>query len=336
MAKYSTGTAVGAGAAADLMSKIATALLANGWTAHDTISVDDVIYKGAALDATAGNAPFVRVTRTSTTAIDFRGYSDWDTTTHAGMNVVGNTTGSSRLTVQDASFTYFMRVNSVAIYICAKLGATYNQMYAGFTRRPMSLARLGMTKTTSLYAAGVTVMALASDMTTKWQVGQAVQIVNYAHASGNANAGNVELKVIQSITSNSVTFTAVTTKAYDSGALIGEHVLPICVSAGWTTTPATLLWTTAIDGTRTSATAHTALVAEITLGTDAPATNWGTYSPAAMSVISTSQGDRGLLYHVLFFRKGSAVVEDVVTEGTDTAVVLALGTNLSVAMGPQN
>ncbi len=337
MAKYSTGTATGAGAAAALMTIMDTALLANGWTSHDTIGAGtDVVYKGTALDATAGNAPFVRITKTSVTAIDFRVYMDWDTSTHAGVNVAGDASASTRLTVQDASFTYFMRVNSAAIFVCAKLGATYNKIYAGFTRRTMSLSRSGMTKTTSLYASGVATLALASDMTNKWQVGQVVQIVNYAHASGNANAANVEVKTIQSITSNSVTFTGNTTKAYDSGALVGEHVLPVCAAGGFTGVPATTYFTTAHDGTRTSATAHTGAVSEISLSTDAPATTLGTYSPGYMSIISASQGDRGLFYHMLFFRRGAAAVEDVMTEGTDSAVVLGLGTNIVVAMGPQN
>jgi hypothetical protein len=337
MAHYFTGTAVGAGAAASLMTALDTNLVANGWTSHDVIGAGtDVVYKSTALDATAGNAAFMRVTKTSTTAIDFRVYMDWDTSTHAGVNVTGDASGTTRLTVQDASFTYYMRVNSAAILVVAVISGTYNKIYAGFLRRTSSVSRSGMTKTTSLYALGVSTMALASDMTTKWQVGQSVHIVNFAHASGNANAANVEVMVIQSITSNSVTFTGTTTKAYDSGALVGEHVLPVTVCAGFTTVPATCYFPTSVAGLRTSATAHTATCTEATISSDAPSTTLGTYAIAYMSVISSSQSDRGIFYHMIFVKKGSAALLDTFSEGTDTAIVLGSGTNLVVGVGPQN
>ncbi len=350
MAFYSTGTATGTGAGDALMVIMDTALTGGGWTMIDAINnssgTRDKVYKGTALDATAGNAPYIRLTQTSTTNIAFRCYQDWDTTTHVGMNETGNGTTNPSLTVQDTSFTYFMRVNPVAMLICAKIGANYNKMYAGFLRRGLGLTRSGVTKTSGSTAALATTINVASDMTSKLKVGQTIQIINYGHSSASANASHVEKRTIQSITASTVVVTVGLTSAYDSGALVGENALPVCIgggtSGGTTGLTSNCLFPYEIDGARTSTTGQTAASNEIVLNSssaNAPSTGWNEYAPGIYDISSTTSGKtgfRGWYYHSECTTKGAQALEDIMSDGDNDFIIVGLGTSLVNCIGPRN
>jgi hypothetical protein len=347
MAFYYTGTATGPGAGDALMQAMNTNLLAGGWTAVDIISSStgtrDVVYKGSALDSTAGNAPYIRITQTSTTNIAFRCYQDWDTTTHVGINEAGNGSASPSITVTDASFVYFMRINPVALFVCAKNSSNYNKAYVGFLRRGLGLSRSGCTKTTGTSTSGTATINVASDLTTKLKVGQTIQIVNYAHSSASANAAKVEKKVIQSISSSSITFTANLTNSYDTGALVGENVLPVCVTAvNGAGGMSTMYFPTQIDGTRTTNIGQTINPVEVAFNSttqNSPSTGWGEYASGVYDISSGQTGTagfRGWFYHLECVTKGVQSLEDVMTDGDNTFIVLGLGTGLAVCVGPQN
>ena len=339
MARYSTAV-VGLPGASNLFEALRTHLLANGWTEHDVITdtagSQDSIFKGTALDATAGNAPFVRLTVTDTTHIGLRCYSDWETATHTGANV-GGAIGWSYLLVSNTPFTYVIRANPVSFYLCAKLIGAYNKVYGGFLRRGYGTAKSGMTKTTAPYGIGVTSINVASDMTGKIRVGQYIDILNHSHTAG-ANFANGEKVRVASVAPGAIGISALT-KAYDSGALVGANVYPNMVSAQSVTSNATgaTYHPLHLDGSYTSATGQNGACASQNMSlenTSDPGDADNEYTAGVFAVTANTAGKtgtRGWMYHVL-----SAAcdrhIEDVLLDGTNDYLLVATGTTAAAAV----
>lgn len=234
MATYYTGTVANADAFYQLLR---TNMLANGWTEYDIIvdgvaGTRDILFRSGAIDATADNRCFIRLTQdygttgNTTPIYGIRCYRDWDPVAHVGVQEnVGM--GFTSVVGQNSTFTYFMRISPLAVAMCTKVaGPTYSNYSFGFLRRGLEARSGGVTKTTQLYAIGTTVMNVASDMRTKLRNGQKVLLCNYAHNNASPNKSNAQIRTISKITTSTITFTAATTLAFDSGSLIGWNPLP--------------------------------------------------------------------------------------------------------------
>lgn len=347
MANYTTGTATGPGAGDAFFLAFNTHLLANSWTAHDIISTTtgarDVVWRGAALDATADNRPFIRLTQVSTTSYTVIAYADWDTTTHAGIAPAGST-GNTVLTCQDSSFAYFLWANSVAVAICLKISTSYFRTYLGFVRRGLSATRGGVTKTSAGASAAATSISVSSDMTGKLVVGQKIQIMNYGHASASANATHCETVTITSIAAGSIGVSALVS-AYDSGALVGQNPHPIMAAtqnSGLTSGPITTgFMPYNLDGSRTSALGQTAATAVVIFGTETsldPTDDGQEYGAGVQAVMGSAvnkTGLRGYMYGWWACAGGTQALEDVMDDSVNTYIVLSIAADGACLMGPR-
>ena len=337
MARYTAGTAALPGCS-NLIEALRAHLAANGWTEHDVINggagAQDIVFQGSALDTAADNRPFIRVTWTAATSFAFRCYSDWDTALHSGANVAG-ATGSSTLTVQNAAFDYVIRANGVSFWIGALIGGVYNKVYQGFVRRGLTSARSGITTTTAPLAIGATSLPVAADMTGKLQVDQYIQVMSYTHTAdviGDDQWTNCELIKITSVAAGAIGCSALT-KAYKSGALVGDRVYPI--GAGQFTAGPNAsgvlyrpFW---LDGNSTSATGQPATVAGKTIfdetRNDPGDANqeYGTGVWMAYDTTTDKTGTFGMLYHVISCNV-AATLGDLLQDGvTDFLLVGANG-----------
>lgn len=333
-AEFRSGTAANTDA---FFLAIDDLLVDNGWTQHDVINNSagtyDIVYRSPApLDADAGNYCYIRITRASSEQISFRTYCDWDATNHAGMFAAGST---GQTTMSGSSFNYWIRVNDWALATAAKISTSYYRGYHGFARRGLRASRAGMTKTTSGYSSGVNSMSVASDMTSKLKVGQKVTIINNAHNSASANKENAEVMEIASMTSNSITFTGNTTKAYDSGAVIGQNPIPALTIPLSTTGPFstgfTGLWpnTGEISGVTSQQVSVQDIFPGNAEGLVDPSDGYSEYLGGCLGVSWGSNprnGWAGYLYHWEICSHGSQSSEDVMDDGTDTFIVLYTST----------
>lgn len=347
---YASGTATGPGATDALFQAIRTQLLANGWVILDTISDTsgsrNIVFQGTAIDATAGNKPIVQITATTTTQLTFAGYYDWDSTAHAGMGQCGSTSATI-LHTQDASFNYWMRTNPYSLAIATKIGAAYYKNYVGFMRRGLAATKSGVTKTTQAYAAGVTSMVVASDMTSSLKAGQYVHIVNYAHSNTSANKTNHERIQISSITSTTITFQTSTTKAYDSGALIGYNPMPIicCTDTSGTLPCAGFYVPMTLDGAAFTATPGFSLggigsVIESSVSSTSPEAGSGEYVGGywvIYSAVTATAGIYGTLYSWETVYAINQLNEDIMDDGTYQFQMFNVSANTPCSMlGPTN
>jgi hypothetical protein len=347
MAQYVSGTATGPSAIQDLMLQIDALLLANGWTVHRTISTTsgarDIVYKGTALDRTADNAPFIRLTQAAL-LFTTRTYMDWDpTSSSGGINEAGtNNVSNSGATLSDTSFQYFIRVNGFAVRFVFKIGANLVRMYAGFLRRALPTIKNGVTKTTQAYALGVTTMNVASNMTSKLKVGQKVLVMNFAHNNASANKANAELLTIQSIASSSITFTSASTKAYDNGALIGENPYPIGTLVTATGSAITGWYAaTTVDGAYVSNIGNTGIVFAVEFTSESnndPSDAYQDYTIGPYSVyanVTNKQSFCGLMYHYYRTEGGNQGTEDLMDDGINTFLVVFVSTTTCQLLGPR-
>jgi len=348
MAAYVTGTATGPGAIDALILAFNTQIVANGWINVDTISSvvgsRDLVWRTTLLNANAQNSCYLRLRQTALTTLQWNLYTDWDATTHVGINETA--TFAAQTTLQDASFTYWIRANGYSVAICCFIGSLYYKGYAGYYRRHLPASRAGMTKTSQAYAAGNSTLNVVSNATGTLQAGQRVMIYNFAHSSASANAANAEVLTIQSIVTGLITFTSPTTKAYDLGAVIGENACPAIITGAWYSN-STMAGVTgyrpfALDGTRVSSTSHTVTFLQAIFGLET-ASDPGDinleYAPGLIvlsSAESLKTGFLGTLYSWECCAGGAQVVGDIMDDGDNTYIVLGNNTPTDcMIMGPQ-
>lgn len=354
MAKYITGTATGPGATDAFFQVIRTHLTNNGWTEHDVISNTsgqrDIVFRGAALDATADNRPFIRVRQpTGTNTLDYLAYTDWDVSAHVGINDIGNTVSTTRQTYQDSSFVYFMRANSVSIAVIAKIGAAYTRAYVGFLRRQLPVHMAGVTKSSGSIAAGSTDIPVSSDLTGRLYVGQTVWLINYNHNNASANKDRVEKHTISVVSSTQITLGEVTTGAFDANTIIGENPLPITVfiqSGATIALTGTSYYSHAADATRTSATAQTGTNYHILFGplsVDNPSQidqrfHLGLMGNGHTVGTSSARGLRGYFYHLYSSAAPSpqSTVEDIGDDKNGyTYIIIGADSSNNSYLGPR-
>jgi hypothetical protein len=322
MAKYITGTAAGPGAADAFFQVLRGHLTSNGWTEFDVLNdvatTRDIVFRGAAMDATANNRPFVRIKEViATNSIDFLGYLDWDATAHAGMFSAGDTSASTRLLTQDTSFIYFIRANPVSLFAVAKIGVNYNRVYAGYLKRHLSASMSGVTKITGAIGAGTaggTALNVSSDITGKLHVGQIVLLINNAHSNASANKERSQQMTVQALSATQITFVEAIPSAFDAGAVLGIYPSPMAIAisnSGSGAFSPTVYFSLNGDATRTSGTSQNG-------STDiAPLSNSNYDAPPAPENVrrlglrlayQTSApyvGTRGYLYHIFTAYTGS-------------------------------
>lgn len=316
MAKYTTGTATGPGAMDAFFQALRTHLGANGWSEYDILNdvggTRDIVFRGGALDVTADNRPFVRIKQvTATNNIDFTGYLDWDVTAHAGMFATGDVVGSTRLSTQDGSFVYFIRVNPVSMFVAAKIGTAYNRVYAGYLRRHLPVSMAGITKVTGAIAGatpGGTLLNVSSDITGKLHPGQVVLLINNAHNNASANKERVQKVTIQTLSATQVSFVEAISSAFDAGAVFGLYPEPMLIGIHNSSSAAfspTTYFALNGDGTRSSATGQTGSIdiyalSQVTYDTPMTPENIrrlglrGVYQNGAPAYYGT----RGFFYHL--------------------------------------
>jgi hypothetical protein len=341
MAAFTTGNLSSLNTADAFFQVLRASLTSNGWTEHDVVSDTvgnrNVVFRGSPLDATADNRCFLRWTVSGTTVTP-KCYSDYVISTHSGINEAG-----AAFTLSSEKATYWIRTNGFAVAWCYRQNMAYYKGYAGFVRRGISTHRNGVTKTTAPYGFGVTTMNVASDMTSRLQVGQRVQIANYSHI----NSGNViyaEYATIQSIASGSITFEGPTGFSYDTGALIGWNALPCMVipsfagDSSWGAGYASR----AVDGYGFGATGISCLTDSLVLAWESSADPndvsleyAGGFCPVTYSATGGRTAFLGYLYHWEAMSQGTQLKEDIMYDGTNSFVVLMLSGITSVtALGP--
>jgi hypothetical protein len=234
MTAYTEGFATGPGAMDSSFQALRAHLTANGWTEHDVVSNTagsrNIVFRGAALDATADIRPFVQFQQTGTTLIVWTGWADYDVSTHTGIAGCGGAAGTG-IAASDATFPYAYRFDSMGGIIAMRNAGVWARAYVGFVYRGLDTDEQGITKSTGALTAGATSISVASDMTGKLRVGQKVWVMNYSHSSASANAGKCEAVTVSSIASGSLGVSALV-NSYDSGAVIGENVCPMVAGNG--------------------------------------------------------------------------------------------------------
>lgn len=335
MAHYLAGTAVGPGAATDFFNQLLTHIQANGWTVLWS-TASTAMAKGTPLDAVAGNAPYCYINVVNTTTIQFTGYSDVDTTTHVGIQ--GGSAQS--LSVQDASFSFWIRANPVACAFAVKAGTAYNKAYFGYPRRGLAPVDAGLTKTTAAVAVGTTLLPVASDMTGKLRVGVGVMLMNYAHNNASPNKANAEIVTVTGVAAGSIAVSAVT-KAYDAGALIGiaPNFSGAAIYNGSSGTMGSLYcgydalggsggYGYSIYGEELSNVAYVN-----------PTNDTKLFGSGVFAVNSTTAGKHasiGSLYHLIFFQAdGSIQAEDPLDDGASTYLTIGTYVADAAALGPR-
>jgi hypothetical protein len=347
MAYYTTGYVGSNDVMNQLYQAVRGALTAAGWTEHDILLDNpgvgrDIVFRSAPIDATADNRCFFRWTYGGS-GIGNRIYTDWALATHIGTKVCG-TNPTNALLINVPSTKYFIRANEYAVSYTIRTPEStwgYYSGYAGFVRRDLSSAKNGLTKTTSSYAVGTSTMNVASDMTSKLLPGQKVVIYNQGHVQ-TANFSNSELLTIQSIASGSITFTAPSTQAYDSGAVIGWNPYPVCsvYGSGAQQGPSSGYTCLNLDGTYTGISLQPLQIDVVGLGTDYDKFSFeypgGLY--CVRTTTSTKAGTIGYLYHweaiAQVANMENVANEDVMSDGTNSFIVLGRSGSVAGMVGP--
>jgi len=327
------------------------ALLNNGWTEHDIISstpgARDIVFKSTPLDATAGNACFLRITQTGSTNLWWHVYMDWDTTTHAGINDAAPASAAALL---DTTFLTVARVNPYAVALYFRFTNSRTNAYAGYVRRGLPASKAGFTKTSVSTLAGATTVGVVSDMTGKLKVGQRVMIYNYAHSSASANAANAEVAYIQTITAGTIAFTGPLTKNYDAGAIIGQNPMPIVSTftnenSGGSAIYLTYYMPIALDGVRVGPQSHTAVAIQVQPATESnidPGDIYLDYGIGLIGVSSNETSKTGWLGHLYHWECCAALtagvlqIGDDINDGSHSYLVMSYNsTSDAFLMGPR-
>lgn len=336
---YSTGTAA---TIDDMHLKLRAAMVAAGWTLIDVISdvtgTRDVVYQSATLEPGADNYCYLRLNVTANTW-SHRVYTDWDTGTNTGSKEAG-VNGQSSISLTGSQ--YWMRVNEFAVALVYKSSASYYKMYGGFLRRGLPRAKSGITKTTAGYAAGAFTMNVNTDMTSRLKVGQRVVIYNHSHNSAGANFNNSEVLTIQSVAAGSITFVTATTKAYDSGAVIGWNPHPaitLYFSSG-SLESANTYATMFHDGVWSSNTGQDIDGFAVILATESytdPDEISMEFMPGVYAfhfITAGKTGFHGYSYHWEAAAWNTQAIEDVMTDGANNFLVFYTASGSCTLLGP--
>jgi hypothetical protein len=346
--KYQTGTV----ASNDALFQVwRTLLLANGWTAFhilaDSVDNRDIVFRSSPIDAIADNRAHIRIIWILANGnFQFRVYRGWDTVAAVGFQEVGDA-GISYFPGQGSSFTYFARVNPYAMAFVNKTsGPNYWCTNAGFLNRGMDPRKNGLTKTTQSYASGVTSMNVASDMTGKLKVGQRVMIMNNSNLNASPNKLNAQVRIIQAIASGSITFTAVTTQAFDSGAVIGWNPMPAFVCSPNTPFPTGNFYTPLnLDGTASGGAGapNQMLAKPVTYVTGSnPGLNseHGSLLFTVVTSVASKDGHYGILHHwrgmhPFLFSGANPAAEALFDASNDSFIVIGNDGTAAYLLGPR-
>lgn len=346
MAQFFAGTAAGPGAAYDFSRQLVSHLVANGWTVLQTINATtgvgyDVMLQGGALDPIADNRPILRLTITTITRMLVRCYADWDSTAQVGIGETGSSS-YSYIDVPDSTFAFWIKANAVAAAYVVKNGANYYHGYMGFLRRGLSNNRSGLTKTTASLAVGANSLPVASDMTGKIKVGQRIHILSNSHNNSSANKLNGEMITVTSITANAIGCSNLT-KAYDSGAYVGENPFPCVVGSSSVNqnligSQGYIPWLP--DGTPSGNVNNTVApyITNFAYTTYTTPSYTQDYIPGIQSLHCSTSGKGSFLgypYHYETCGWGVQTTEDIMDDGEFTYIVVGTGSGACLLLGPR-
>lgn len=228
---YATASS-GASNQAAVWSAIRAVLLASGWTETTIVTTAGLrksAFVGIAINQIAANAPVIVMgENVASNIVYFNTGSDWDPTAKSLINIAGDATINSGIATSATQNTWWIRSNGQAVFVCNLEGGFMYKAYAGWLHRNLSAGRDGLTTAVGGLSIGATTINTASSMVGKWQVGQKIQALDFAHVTGNANAANAELLTLSSVGASSVGVSALT-KAYDAGALLGDRPMNVGV-----------------------------------------------------------------------------------------------------------
>lgn len=341
MSSYASSTGTGQ---ASVWTATRSVLLAAGWTETVISSVSGTrssAFTGIAVDSTAANAPTIVVGETTASSlVYFQSGADWDPVTKTLIAQCGDTT-TSILATTSGTNKWFIRANNYAVFAVNLVSASYNKAYAGLLKRGLASGRSGVTKATTSLAIGATSIPTASDMTGKLQVNQFIHVQNFAHTSGNANAAHAERVKVTAISSSALTVTALT-KAYDTGALVGDRPMNCC--AGGNTifefpTASSIFTPYLKDGSRTSNTGQILNFNSSEVGPSPymkPDPSSGEYD-IGFGVLSwntntTAGGFAGYPFNAFFTTTATATFEDLFDDGSRQYIIIGANTGVITAM----
>lgn len=337
MPKYTEGIAAGAD---DFYQILRSHMLANGWTEHhilnDTAGSRSIVFKGTELTTGVGNAPIVRIYEAvvgANTVVRYEGYSDWDTATISGANLLGS---NWEFKTQAVSFNYRMRVNGLSLGISTEVGGTVYTNYIGFARRDGVPQRLGVSKLTAAVAAGTNTVSVAHDLTGSLQAGQIVILIDQSHDSTSATWQNMESMTVQSVSPTSITFTTNLTKGFSSNSIVGADPMPIFGGPSTTTTnpSGTPYFLYSLDATHDSATGEIAGYATVQPIGYTPGFDGG-YAVGYFQIRSTetgAQSQRGSCYHYISGYFAGTNVADLIEDGSGNQAVILFPSSSGLAL----
>jgi hypothetical protein len=171
---------------------------------------------------------------------------------------------TSSTLIQDAAFSWWLCVCEFAICVVVDVSGSYSCFQAGTFRTPQPTSQRGVGIATTVINNGATSVTVAPDISSRIAVGQKVLIVNQSHSSTSTNwAAAPALMTVQTVVSGgstaTITFTAGTPNAFDTGALVGS-VPQKYAGAGASIDTATIYMSRNLDGTWTNDTSQTANV----------------------------------------------------------------------------
>lgn len=225
----------------------------DAWEVYDTVdaatATRDLVYLSVGdrtLASGAGDVRlFLRLTRTSTTGLQFQGYQDWSSTDSNGLGAALNTGFNVAANELDYWFSY----NEYEFHCVFNQSTTWT--YAGFAsplRTHVPVSHRGRCFSTASFGAGSSVVvSVDRDLTSSLQVGELVWLINQTDGVSSIESRDVEVAEVSAVTATTITFTSITA-SHPSGTLIGQDPAPFFNWAGINTADLTAYNTQTVSG----------------------------------------------------------------------------------------
>jgi len=274
---YFSGTITGVNNVEDLFTQLETRVKAyqsNGgdaWEEWDVVTATaglrDITYRSLGdrtLVSGAGDASLLmRMTQNSATAIRWRGYQDWSTTSSTGTNEAGSAaaaSGSWTTLSPTAAIDYFGVSNEYEFTMVMVQGGAYRIMHFGSPKRmQVPAAAKGVARTSNAETAGASVVIeVDRDITSTIAVGQRIWVYNVTPTATALRTGAVNLAEVTAKAAGSITVDTLDNNL-DAGAIIGLDPSPMMVGTG-TTTITALYFTNHTNGVYEGAALNSAFI----------------------------------------------------------------------------
>ncbi len=224
------------GAGATVTCGLPTLGVASPWTALGALGLTGIANVFVSSAATAvGDKDYIPVLLgygySGSNGLSFGTAEDVDAAGHGAQpRSATNYNGSylsSYMTLQDASFSYWICVCEFGIVVETLVGSTYQGAAAGSFRTPQPLSQRGVGVSTAALPSGSNSVTVTPDISARVTPGQKVLIVNNSHNSTTAGWPSApELLTVQSVSGTgsqaTIVFSTTTGQNFDAGALVGS------------------------------------------------------------------------------------------------------------------